>query len=144
MADVKLITKLKEDLNRAISEKDVSGAIRAFADKSLMFLLAPPLQFKTGIDAPGAKALEEWFSTFENKIELAYLDFEITINGDVAFTHCIEHLKGKRTDGSYTDMWYRETLGLQKIEGHWKITHQHQSVPFYMDGSEKAATDLKP
>ena len=26
----------------------------------------------------------------------------------------------------------------------WKITHQHNSVPFMMDGSFKAAIDLKP
>ena len=26
----------------------------------------------------------------------------------------------------------------------WKIMHEHSSVPFYMDGSFKAAVDLKP
>jgi PhnB protein len=38
----------------------------------------------------------------------------------------------------------RETLGLRKIDGIWKIAHQHHSVPFYMDGSNRAAVDLKP
>lgn len=144
MNDQNLITQLKENLNRAIGKKDVPATISAFADKSVMFLLAPPLQIKTGVNAPGAEGIEKWFSTFENEIQLAYQDFEIAVHGDVAFTHCVEHLVGKRTDGTYTDMWYRETLGLQKIEGAWKITHQHQSVPLYMDGSEKAATNLKP
>lgn len=41
-------------------------------------------------------------------------------------------------------MWLRETLGFRKLAGEWKITHQHESVPFYMDGSFRAATDLKP
>jgi PhnB protein len=26
----------------------------------------------------------------------------------------------------------------------WKIAHLHQSVPMYMDGSLRAAVDLKP
>jgi hypothetical protein len=28
--------------------------------------------------------------------------------------------------------------------GKWAIVHEHVSVPFYMDGSYKAAIDLKP
>jgi len=31
-----------------------------------------------------------------------------------------------------------------RIGGAWKITRQHTSVPFRMDGSVKAAVDLKP
>ena len=36
------------------------------------------------------------------------------------------------------------TLGFRKIDDEWTITHEHSSVPFYMDGSFKAAIDLKP
>ena len=43
-----------------------------------------------------------------------------------------------------TDVWFRHTIGLRKIDGRWKIVHSHESVPFYMDGSDKAAVDLKP
>jgi ketosteroid isomerase-like protein len=42
------------------------------------------------------------------------------------------------------DLWFREILGFRKIDGEWTITHEHSSVPFYMDGSFKAAIDLKP
>jgi ketosteroid isomerase-like protein len=38
----------------------------------------------------------------------------------------------------------RGTVGLRRIDGRWKITHEHASVPFYMDGSYKAAVDLQP
>jgi ketosteroid isomerase-like protein len=41
-------------------------------------------------------------------------------------------------------IWFRHTLGFRKIRGKWKIPHEHESVPFYMDGSFKAAVDLKP
>ena len=36
------------------------------------------------------------------------------------------------------------TLLSRKIRGDWRIVHQHESVPFYMDGSYRAAVDLKP
>jgi hypothetical protein len=32
----------------------------------------------------------------------------------------------------------------RKIDEEWKIVHEHESVLFYMDGSFKAAVDLKP
>ena len=38
----------------------------------------------------------------------------------------------------------RMTACYRKISGRWLITHEHVSVPFYMDGSYKAAVDLKP
>jgi hypothetical protein len=46
--------------------------------------------------------------------------------------------------GEKVDLWFRATLGFRKIDGRWKITNEHSSVPFYMDGSFKAAVDLKP
>ena len=45
--------------------------------------------------------------------------------------------------GSF-DMWNRATIGFRRIDGRWLITHLHSSVPFYMDGSFRAAVDLKP
>ena len=30
------------------------------------------------------------------------------------------------------------------LAGTWKIAHEHTSVPFYMDGSFRAAVDLEP
>ncbi|MGH7804122.1 MAG: nuclear transport factor 2 family protein [Candidatus Binatia bacterium] len=53
-------------------------------------------------------------------------------------------MHGARTDGTKTDIWVRATVGFEKIDGAWMIVHEHVSVPFYMDGSFKAAVDLTP
>lgn len=138
------IRELYQNLTESLRNKDIASTIENFADQSVMFVLPPPLQLKTGENAPGANGIEEWFASFEGKIGLEFVELEVVSDEHVAFLHCLVHLTGKRTDGSNTDMWYRETLGLRKIQGTWKISHQHQSVPMYMDGSGKAATDLKP
>lgn len=138
------IRRLKGDLTEALRRKDVEGVASKFADESVMFVLAPPLRFKTGVNAPGASGIREWFDTFAGALGYEYRELEITAGETVAFCHSLDRISGKRTDGKDTDIWVRETLGLRKIEGEWKIAHQHQSVPFYMDGSGKAATDLKP
>jgi ketosteroid isomerase-like protein len=49
-----------------------------------------------------------------------------------------------RAQAEDADLWYRSTIVLEKNAGRWRITHQHDSVPFYMDGSLGAAVNLKP
>ena len=41
-------------------------------------------------------------------------------------------------------MWFRITFGPRKTQGQWQITHIHESVPFNMDQTFKAAIDLQP
>ena len=41
-------------------------------------------------------------------------------------------------------LWFRSTIGFRKTGGIWRITHEHNSTPFYMDGSDKAALNLQP
>ena len=62
----------------------------------------------------------------------------------MTFCHSLNRISGQRTNSEDTDIWVRETIGLRKIDGRWLITHEHESVPFYMDGSNRAAVDLKP
>lgn len=144
MDDQEAIRKLYNDLTEAQRRKDVDAAIAPFADASVMFLLPPPLSIKTGENAPGAEGIKKWFDSFESEIGLDFTELQIVSGVDVAFLYSLVHLTGKRADKTDTDVWYRETLGLRKINGEWKIVHQHQSVPMYMDGSNKAASDLKP
>lgn len=49
----------------------------------------------------------------------------------------------KGTTDSFT-LWYRVTIGLRRVDGRWLVVHEHESVPFLMDGSFAAAVDLKP
>ena len=63
---------------------------------------------------------------------------------DVAFCHGLTHMTGTKTDGEQVDLWFRSTVGLRRTAAGWQITHEHDSTPFYMDGSGLAATDLKP
>lgn len=63
-------------------------------------------------------------------------DLTITVGGDVAFCHSLIQLGGA--------LWFRSTIVLRKIGGEWLITHEHNSTPFYMDGSDRAALDLHP
>ena len=42
------------------------------------------------------------------------------------------------------ELWFRSTVCFRRENGDWRITHVHDSTPFHMDGSFRAALDLKP
>ncbi len=128
---------------KALRVKDADGVVSHHASGFIHFSLAPPLI--TAADIKGLKAwLKAWFSTWEGPIGYEISDLSITVGDDVAFSHSLNRISGTKTDGEKPEIWFRQTLGFRKIDGGWKITHEHESVPFYMDGSLKAAVDLKP
>ena len=63
---------------------------------------------------------------------------------DVAFSTSLNRMRATSTSGKQIDLWTRATIGFRKIDGRWLVVHEHVSVPFYMDGSERAALDLEP
>ena len=127
----------------AMRARDAGGVVSQYATDYIKFILAPPLQYTR--DNPfDKKRLEEWFSSFQGPIGYEIRDLSITTGDDVAFCHSLNRMMARTTDGVKVDLWFRETLGFRKIHDKWTITHEHSSVPFYMDGSYKAAVDLKP
>jgi ketosteroid isomerase-like protein len=125
----------------AIRAKDVEGVVRHFADESVRFYLAPPLRSTQ----PLRENLTEWFRTWRGAIGYEIRDLTIATAADLAYAHSLNHLTGEKTNGEPdADVWFRETLCLRQVDGRWQITHAHESVPFYMDGSFKAAVDLQP
>lgn len=132
-----------EDQVQALRAKDAGRVLAAYAPDLVTFDLAPPLaQYGTGPeDKP---RLEAWFATWVGPLGYEARDFAVTAQGDVAFAAGFIRIHGTKTSGEQSDLWARQTLGFNRIGGNWKIVHEHTSVPFYMDGSYRAAIDLKP
>lgn len=124
----------------AMRRKDADRVLAHGAEDCLVYSLAPPLKASDG-DPEG---LERWFATWKGPLGYRLEDLEIAADGDVAFATAFAHLSGEKRDGGKAALWYRITLGLRRVGETWKIVHQHESVPFYMDGSFKAAVDLDP
>jgi ketosteroid isomerase-like protein len=124
----------------ALRAKDIDATMAAYAPGVVTFSLAPPLA-QRGADRAG---MQEWFDTWAKGLQYDVSELEITATEDVAYAHSLNYLAGTKTDGQRNGLWFRATLCLRKINGSWKIVHEHTSVPFYMDGSVRAAVDLKP
>ena len=140
--DEKEIRALVEDWTRAAHEKNVDAAMAHVVRDFLSFDLPPPLLHRGAAELK--RGLAAWFSTFKGPVAIEVHDLEVTAGDDVAFSTALNHIGGERQNGEQTDVWVRWTVGYRRIDGGWKVTHEHVSVPFYMDGSYKAAVDLKP
>lgn len=126
---------------RALHERNAARAVSHYAPDAVLFDVAPPLrQQRRDLGA----LLDEWFATWKGPVGYEGRDLRIVVGAGVAFSTSLQRLHGERTDGERTDVWLRATYGFRKDGGDWVIAAEHLSVPFYMDGSERAATDLTP
>lgn len=125
---------------RAMGEKRAVDAVAELTDDVIQFTLAAPLSF----EGKSAEGLAAWFTTWEGSIAGEVRNGRLTAGEDVAFWNGLMHMTGTKTDGIKVDLWFRQTLGLVKIGGAWKIAHIHTSVPFAMDGSGLAELGLRP
>lgn len=139
-AEETALRALIETMTRALHDKNAADVTACYTADISHFSMAPPLK-TTGREADG---LQSWFDTWEGPIGLRVGDLALAIDTEVAFGHTISRMSGLKRDGERIDLWFRQTFGFCKIAGAWKIAHQHQSVPFYMDGSYRAAIDLQP
>ena len=133
------IRSLIEDWAAALRAKDVSRVMSHQTADATQFTLAPPL-----ISTDGTDELQSWFDNWRGPIGFETRDQAIVARDGIAFSHGLIRMTATSVGGEEADLWFRLTLGFRKIEGTWKIVHTHESVPFYMDGSYRAAIDLKP
>jgi ketosteroid isomerase-like protein len=129
-----------DSLWRAIGAKKADDAIAQYAPNPVVYSLAPPLRQ----EAHGPAGLNAWFETWRGPIGVEMRDVQVTVGSDVAFATSLNRMTGTKTDGEQVDLWFRATIGLRRIDGRWLVVHEHESVPFLMDGSNLAALHLKP
>ena len=139
--DEAAIQALIEAGHRAHHTKDAAAIVAQYTADAIVFDLAPPLS-RRGMNLQELKA---WFDTWEGPVEREARDFRITVSGDVAFAHGFYRVSATtKSGGERAIFWMRATMCLLRNGDTWRITHEHTSVPFYMDGSFRAAVDLEP
>lgn len=132
-----------DERTAAIRAGDAARAVAVLAHDLVAFELAPPLAL--GPEAARDEAgLAAWLAAWEGPVEIEIRELHIETGGDVGWSRSLNRLRGTLRGGREVDMWMRSTLAFRREGGAWKIAHGHSSVPFRMDGSFRAATDLKP
>jgi ketosteroid isomerase-like protein len=131
-----------EGLRLALHVRDADAFAALCTPELRVFDLDPPLQ-RHGATKE-AQMLRDWFANWQGPIDDELHEVSVAAGDDVAFVAALSRLRATARDGSTTDMWSRVTFGLRRVDGRWLVAHRHASVPFHMDGSFRAATDLTP
>lgn len=66
-----------------------------------------------------------WVESYDGAISWENRDVQVTVDGDVAFSHGLSRVMGKLKTGAEVDMWFRTTLGFHRTGGRWRIVHDH-------------------
>ena len=121
------IRDLVENWARAVRTKNLDGILANHSPDMLMFDVPPPIQSK-GIEAY-RKTWDLFFSWSQDSGVFDISEINITAGNDVAFVTALTRCAGTEANGDKTELEFRLTIGLRKIDGQWTVIHEHHSIP---------------
>ena len=115
---------------KSVRGKDIDGILAHHAPDMVLFDVPPPVQLR-GIDAY-RKSWDQFFTWFGDSGVFEISELEITAGDDVAFGRGLIQCGGTEANGDKVELVVRLTVGCQKINGQWTVTHEHHSEPSVM------------
>jgi uncharacterized protein (TIGR02246 family) len=112
----------------AVRERDSATLAARPADDVITFDVLPPLNSR-GSQAV-VEHLQAWFDGYDGPIDYSVHDVQVSAEGDLGFGSFLYHVGGSLKTGDQVNMWVRATLCCRRIDGRWRIVHDHESVPF--------------
>ncbi len=128
-SDVMKIRALESRYARALVARDLDAVMRVYIPGQDLFIFeaVPPRQV-LGATAY-RKHVQDFLANFQAPFTYDVRDVVVTVVGDVAYGHNIQHLIGIDNSGNRFDMTFRVTDLYRKVEGHWFIVQEHASFP---------------
>lgn len=130
------INTLIEQWKQAVIGGDIDKIVSFYADDIVSFDAVTALQFKG--KAAYRAHWEECMKHCPGPGIFEFHELRIVEAQDSAFAHWLAHC-----GGADKACWMRVTAGYQRINGQWRVVHEHWSAPFDMQ-SGTALFDLKP
>jgi uncharacterized protein (TIGR02246 family) len=125
--DEAAIRSLIDRWARAVREED-RAAIRSDHDPDMLMFDVPPPLVSRGLDAYMA-TWEMFFHQVEKPVAFSFRDVKVTCGADVAFATAIGKCVDIDSRGKREPLEFRLTMGLRKLEGRWRVMHEHHSLP---------------
>jgi uncharacterized protein (TIGR02246 family) len=128
MTDEQQVRSLIEHWVTAVHAGDLSTVLADHSPDIVMYDVPPPYEGVRGLDA----YRETWPGFFEwqrsgASFELESLD--VTAGADVAFAFALLRCGTPAEFAAKPELRLRLTIGLQRLDGRWVVTHEHHSFP---------------
>jgi uncharacterized protein (TIGR02246 family) len=111
----------------AVRRKDYEGILQNHTSDFVMFDVPPPFQSE-GLDAY-RKTWDLFFSWSADPVRFEIHEMKVTAGPDVAFAVARMSCTEPGAGGTRSNLDFRLTIGLRKVNGQWLIAHEHHSVP---------------
>ncbi|HZC47407.1 MAG TPA: nuclear transport factor 2 family protein [Candidatus Acidoferrum sp.] len=122
-----------EDWAKATRQNRNDDVLKNHVPDVVIFDVLPPMKYESA-DAY-RRSWGDWQPETQSEGQFDLENLTVTAGTDLAFAHCFIRCGGTLPDGhSFQDL-VRATFCLCKIDGSWKVTHQHISKPFERGGN---------
>ncbi len=135
------IRALIESWQQAVMLKDIDKIVSYYADDITSFDAVTALQFKG--KAAYRAHWEACMKVCPGPGIFEFHQLHVVPAADIAFAHWLAHCGGTDEKGETKACWMRVTAGYQRINGQWRVVHEHWSAPFDMM-SGTVLFDLQP
>src|SRR5882672_10910488 len=112
-SDEQAIRDLEVKFGQAFIAKDVDAIMKVYAPDVVVFDVVPPRQY-VGADAY-RKDWEVYVASIDGPVQFALTDLEVVADGNLGFSHSIQHVSGVDTKGQNFNNAFRVTDVYQKI-----------------------------
>lgn len=127
-SDEAAITTFIHQWADAVHDGNLDVVLADHADDIVMFDVPPPEQGVRGIDAY-REAWPPFFEWQRSGASFEITELHVTAGDDVAFAYALAQCGTAEDLRDNPDHRLRLTIGFQKIDGRWVVTHEHHSFP---------------
>lgn len=85
------------------------------------------------LDGPAFFDYMRQVAPFYGEQQIEFSDFVVHGEGDTAFVSMIQTFSGVDSEGRDFTFRFRATNGMRRIDGRWRIVHEHLSFPVDME-----------
>lgn len=110
------------------ARKDLDGAMAYIAEDVLSYEHGVPLQYE-GVAAVRS-VCREGFELARGDFEWTVPDLKVIVRDDLAVAFGLNRMESREPGKPEQVTFSRGTRVFQKIDGEWKLIHQHVSFPF--------------
>lgn len=121
------IQMIIENWAKAVRKHDIDGILAYHSEDIVMYDVPPPFESR-GIEAY-RKTWDTFYKWAKDSGVFDITEMNIVAGDDVAFAYASMKCMGYSDSFAEEPLKFRLTVGLEKNDGKWLITHEHHSIP---------------
>lgn len=122
------VRKEFEEWFRDAAAKDLDAVMAKIAADAVSDEHENPLVY-VGSDAI-RQVCQRGFEAAKGTFRWDIPDLQVIVRDDIAVTWGLNHMQAQEPGKEKTESWSRGTRVFQKVDGTWKMIHQHVSFPY--------------